>query len=890
TADNDYTSITGQTLTFAGTAGETQTFTLLPTNDAIEEGTETLTVMMNNLAATTLGISISDVATITITDEDDNTAPTGFAITLSDVLITASEVATTKFNFVGAEVGTTYTYTVSSSNGGTNVTGTGTIATATDEVTINNLSGLTDGTLTLSVTLTDASSNTSVAQTATTVLKAVIATPILTPANNATGILPSTNLTMAFGEDVFKGAGNITIKKKSDDSVLETIAVTSSAVTISSGTVTIDPVNLILPPATAFYVNVDAGALMDIAGNSYSISNNSDWSFTIIASSVVTSVAVPANDTYKIGDELDFTASFTLPITITGTPSIPITIGTNSKTANLKAAVSNNSTATFSYTITEGDLDTDGIALGTIISLNGGTIKDQFATDAQLALNNVGVTTSIHVDGIRPVPTLTTSAATLVNGKFTVEFTFSEAVTGFTLADITVANGTASSLTTITAGTKWSAEITPTADGTVSASLAAGVANDNAGNANATGNTVSKTFDGTAPKALSLTRKAANPILTTSAGFRATFSEDVTGVDLSDFEVILTGTTTGTLATVTQVDAKTYDISLNGISGEGSIGLNLNNNQSIIDAANNPLAGALIGEVYVTNVSPTDIMLSASNITENNTVGAEVGIFSTIDADQTTGHTYSLVTGTGSTDNAQFRIEGSSLKAASAFDFETKTSYSIRVRAEDGRGGFFEKVFTISIVNVEEPAIRITSDIDIPVTALGQTSNFDITIHNDGEAALIINSVFYPNGFIGPVTGISVNAGESKIIAFGFKPTEAKVYTGTIQFITNAGIASLNVTGEGAIITGVDDGKIMPEAIGIFPNPANNILNIDLSKLGGQKLDIDITDASGISLFNRKSITEKLLQLDVSGYASGLYLIQISDGQSVVRKKVMIKR
>ncbi|WP_452610319.1 Ig-like domain-containing protein [Roseivirga echinicomitans] len=708
TADNDYTSITGQTLTFAGTAGETQTFTLLPTNDAIEEGTETLTVMMNNLAATTLGISISDVATITITDEDDNTAPTGFAITLSDVLITASEVTTTKFNFAGAEEGTTYTYTVSSSNGGTNVTGTGTIATATDEVTINNLSGLTDGTLTLSVTLTDASSNTSTAQTAATVLKAVIATPILTPANNATGTLPSTNLTMTFGENIFKGTGNITIKKKSDDSVLETIAVTSSAVTISSGTVTIDPVNLILPPATAFYVNIDAGALMDIAGNSYSISNNSDWSFTIIASSVVTSVAVPANATYKVGDELDFTASLTLPITITGTPSIPITIGTSSKTANLKAAVSNSNTAIFSYTITEGDLDTDGIALGTIINLNGATIKDQFGTDAQLALNNVAVTGSINIDGVRPVPTLTTSAATLVNGKFTVEFTFSEAVTGFTLADITVANGTASSLTTITAGTKWSAEITPTADGTVSASLAAGVANDNAGNANATGNTVSKTFDGTAPKALSLTRKAANPILTTSAGFRATFSEDVTGVDLSDFEVILTGTTTGTLATVTQVDAKTYDITITGISGQGSIGLNLKDDDSIIDAANNPLAATLTGEVYMTNMLPTDIALDPSAIDENNALSAEVGTLNTTDGDATDTHTYRLIAGVGDTDNGRFMVAGNKIFAGAVFNHEIKESYNIRLLTEDNNGGRFEKAFTITINDVNEAPTDIS--------------------------------------------------------------------------------------------------------------------------------------------------------------------------------------
>ena len=707
-AASDYTAIAGQTLTFTGTAGETQTFTVTPTNDAVEESTESLTVSMNNLAGTTLGVAITDNATITLTDDDDNTAPTGFTITISDALIAASETATTKFTFAGAEVGATYNYTVSSNNGGTNVTGTGTIATATDQITINNLSGLNDGTLTLSVTLTDGSSNTSTAQTATTVLKSVITTPVLTPSDNAIDILPSANLTMAFGEDIFKGTGNITIKKKSDGSTIETIDVTSSAVTISSGTVTIDPVNLILPPATEFYVNIDAGALTDIAGNSYAINNNTDWSFTIIASSVVTSVAVPANATYKIGDQLDFTASFTLPITITGTPSIPVTIGASTKTASLKAAVNNSNTAIFSYTIAEGDLDTDGIALGTAISLNGGTIKDQFGTDAQLALNNIAATTSINVDGVRPVPTLTTSAATLVNGSFTVEFTYSEAVTNFTLADITVANGTATNFTTITAGTKWSAQITPTADGTVSTSLAAGVANDNAGNASAAGTAVSKTYDGTAPTALSLTRKTANPILTASAGFRATFSEDVTGVDLTDFEVILTGTATGTLNAVAQVDAKTYDITITGISGQGSIGLNLKDDDSILDAANNPLSGALTGEVYVTNIAPTDITLSPTTIDENNALSAEVGTLSTTDTDATDTHTYSLIAGTGDTDNTKFMVAGNKLFAGATFDHEAKDSYSIRLQTQDNNGGRFEKALTITINDVNEAPTDIS--------------------------------------------------------------------------------------------------------------------------------------------------------------------------------------
>jgi gliding motility-associated-like protein len=417
---------------------------------------------------------------------------------------------------------------------------------------------------------------------------------------------------------------------------------------------------------------------------------------------VVTSVTVPANGTYKIGDVLDFTASFTLPVTAAGTPSIPVTVGPSTKAAGLKAAVSNSGTATFSYTIAEGDLDTDGISVGTAISLDGGTIKDGSGTGARLALNNIAPTAGIKVDGVRPVPTVTSPAATLVNGVFTVEIEYSEAVTGFALADITVANGTASGLSETTAGTKWSALVAPTSDGPVSVALAAGVAIDAAGNSSAAGSTVAREHDGTAPAAVSITRKDANPVLTASAGFRVTFSENVAGVDIADFEVALTGTATGTLGTVAQVDAQTYDITVTGISGEGSIGLNLKNDGTIVDAATNPLASAFTGEAYVTNFLPTDITLSPSSINENNGLSAEVGTLTTTDQDAENTHAYALVTGTGDTDNARFMVAGDRLFAASVFNHEAKDSYSVRVKSTDSGGGSFERAITVTINDVNE--------------------------------------------------------------------------------------------------------------------------------------------------------------------------------------------
>ena len=101
-----------------------------------------------------------------------------------------------------------------------------------------------------------------------------------TPADNATDVSRNTNLVITFNEAIQKGtAGNITIKKTSDNSIVQTIAVTNAAVTVATNTATVT-INA-LDYSTGYYVEVDAAAFEDIAGNDFAgISGNSTWNFT----------------------------------------------------------------------------------------------------------------------------------------------------------------------------------------------------------------------------------------------------------------------------------------------------------------------------------------------------------------------------------------------------------------------------------------------------------------------------------------------------------------------------------------------------------------------------------------------------------------------------------
>ena len=119
-------------------------------------------------------------------------------------------------------------------------------------------------------------------------------------------------------------------------------------------------------------------------------------------------------------------------------------------------------------------------------------------------------------------------------------------------------------------------------------------------------------------------------------------------------------------------------------------------------------------------VKATNILLSTDSIRENNAVGDSVGRLSSAPAESN--GVYSLVAGAGDTDNARFTINGDTLKAGAVFDFETKTSYNIRVRTTNSAGSF-DKAFVISVTDVKVLAtdILLSTDSIQENNALGDT-------------------------------------------------------------------------------------------------------------------------------------------------------------------------
>ena len=200
----------------------------------------------------------------------------------------------------------------------------------------------------------------------------------------------------------------------------------------------------------------------------------------------VSSVSVPADNTYAASDNLDFTVNASENVTVSGTPQLALTIGSTSRQADYVSG-SGTSALVFRYTVQSGDLDTDGIVVGSL-SANGGTLRDSANNDMSLALNSVGNTTAVTVNVNVSALTVNISSSDVVNGSssslnsVTVAFATSENTTDFSLSDISVANAVVSSFSG--SNSNYTAVITPISNGSVSLFVASGTFTDSLSQAN----------------------------------------------------------------------------------------------------------------------------------------------------------------------------------------------------------------------------------------------------------------------------------------------------------------------------------------------------------------------------------------------------------------------
>lgn len=165
------------------------------------------------------------------------------------------------------------------------------------------------------------------------------------------------------------------------------------------------------------------------------------------------------------------------------------------------------------------------------------------------------------------------------------------------------------------------------------------------------------------------------------------------------------------------------------------------------------------GTMKVKSGAPSNITLATVTLYENRAAGTAAGTLTSTSDDPSATFTYTLAPGTGDTDNSLFAISGSSINTAASLDYENKSSYSIRVKSTTQYGLSLEKVFTISLTDVNEmPTMNAVTIAPICYTSNQQTVNLTgitpgpeaaqtttLTVSSD-NAALFSNLAVEKNG------------------------------------------------------------------------------------------------------------------------------------------------
>jgi methionine-rich copper-binding protein CopC/uncharacterized protein YhjY with autotransporter beta-barrel domain len=265
--------------------------------------------------ATTLSFTSADVDAPTLSSSTPSDNATGVAVD-ANIVLTFSEAVDVESGNITIKKSSDNSTVESIDVTGTLVTGTGT-TTITINPT-NNLASLTSYYLNIDATAFDDSASNSYAgitdATTLSFTSADVDAPTLsssTPSDNATGVAVGANIVLTFSEAVDVESGNITIKKSSDNSTVESIDVTGSLVTgTGTTTITINPTNN-LASLTGYYLNIDATAFDDSASNSYAgITDATTLSFTSADVDAPTIIFDPPNLSNNVAITSNITLTF----------------------------------------------------------------------------------------------------------------------------------------------------------------------------------------------------------------------------------------------------------------------------------------------------------------------------------------------------------------------------------------------------------------------------------------------------------------------------------------------------------------------------------------------------------------------------------------------------
>ncbi|MCB2220084.1 MAG: cadherin domain-containing protein [Bacteroidetes bacterium] len=313
-----------------------------------------------------------------------------------------------------------------------------------------------------------------------------------------------------------------------------------------------------------------------------------------------------------------------------------------------------------------------------------------------------------------------------------------------------------------------------------------------------------------------------------------------------------------------------------------------------------------------------EIANQSYTVAENSSNGFLVGTVVATDPDQGQTLTYSISSGNVS---GAFQIDPVSgeltIANSSVINFEENPVFELSVNVEDnGQGNLSaEADITINLTDVNEPPVIITESLTVNVNGAliqHEISNIKINVGfieaEDPDAGQSVSYAIITGNersmwSLNPQTGklSLINPYELNPVEIHNYPLEIEVEDNSAGSLTGSSTINVyvniyfpNPNGNENTLTDVESSNIDDFAYNLYPNPVNDHLNLDFSKViaDDQEFEVSILNMSG-ELLQKQTLyamnSEFSERLNVSRLSKGMYIVVINHGK-VSRYGKFIKR
>lgn len=272
------------------------------------------------------------------------------------------------------------------------------------------------------------------------------------PTDNAKSVAADQNIVLTFSEPVLAGSGDIVISGNTGDIHIIDVA-DASLVSFSGNTVTINPTSDLFTDSQ-YNVQIGRGVITDVAGNAYAgISDATTLNFTTSRTGAPTSSIVVADSALKAGETSLVTITFSEAVQGFDNADLAAANGSLTPVSSKDGGVTWTTTFTPTANLTAADnaiaVDNTGVQDSAGNAGIGHSESNHYAIDTQSPFaSSIVLADSALKAG-------ETSRVTII---------FSEPVKGFSNADLVIANGSLTPVSSKDGGVTWTAMFTPSVD------------------------------------------------------------------------------------------------------------------------------------------------------------------------------------------------------------------------------------------------------------------------------------------------------------------------------------------------------------------------------------------------------------------------------------------